>query len=180
MNKLALALLVTVGVGYAVWQEPKDSAAVIAEAVQKPEVGYLAPHFSLTGLDNQVYKVEGKRNKPVILNFWASWCGPCRLEAPDLQKLYEKYKDEIDVYGINVTSNDSPEAASAFVQTYKLTFPIPMDVAGTVSNRYLIQAFPTTYVVDTQGVVRKKIIGMIDAGTLELELRKLLAEKRSR
>ncbi|MGG3491821.1 TlpA disulfide reductase family protein, partial [Brevibacillus choshinensis] len=87
MNKLVLAMLVTVGVGYAVWQQPQQSAAVVAE-VQKPEVGYLAPHFTLTGLDNQVYKVEGKRTKPVILNFWASWCGPCRMEAPDLQKLH--------------------------------------------------------------------------------------------
>lgn len=176
MNKLVLAMLVTVGVGYAVWQEPQESAAVVAE-VQKPEVGYLAPHFTLTGLDNQVYKVEGKRTKPVILNFWASWCGPCRMEAPDLQKLYEKYKDQVDFYGVNVTNNDSPEAAAAFVQAYKLTFPIPMDVAGTVSDRYLVQAFPTTYLVDTQGVVREKIIGMIDAATLELELRKLLSEK---
>lgn len=176
MNKLVLAMLVTVGVGYAVWQEPQESAAVVAE-VQKPEVGYLAPHFTLTGLDNQVYKVEGKRTKPVLLNFWASWCGPCRMEAPDLQKLYEKYKNQVDFYGVNATDNDSPEAAAAFVQTYKLTFPIPMDVAGTVSNRYMIQAFPTTYLVDTQGVVRKKVIGMLDAATLELELRKLLNEK---
>ncbi|MDF2680209.1 MAG: TlpA family protein disulfide reductase [Brevibacillus sp.] len=176
MNKLVLAILVTVGVGYAVWQQPQESAAVVAE-VQKPEVGYLAPHFTLTGLDNQVYKVDGKRTKPVILNFWASWCGPCRMEAPDLQRLHEKYKNQVDFYGVNATNNDSPEAAAAFVQAYKLSFPIPMDVAGTVSNRYLIQAFPTTYLVDTQGVVRKKIIGMIDSATLELELRKLLNEK---
>ncbi|MED4780931.1 TlpA disulfide reductase family protein [Brevibacillus choshinensis] len=175
MNKLVLAMLVTVGVGYAVWQQPQQSATVVAD-VQKPEVGYLAPHFTLTGLDNQVYKVEGKRTKPVILNFWASWCGPCRMEAPDLQKLHEKYKSQVDFYGVNVTNNDSPEAAAAFVQAYKLSFPIPMDVAGTVSNRYLIQAFPTTYLVDKEGVVRKKIIGMIDAATLELELRKLINE----
>ncbi|WNC12317.1 TlpA disulfide reductase family protein [Brevibacillus brevis] len=176
MKKLALALLVTVGVGFAVWQEPKESAAVVTE-VQKPQVGFQAPHFTLTGLDNQVYKVEGKRSKPVVLNFWASWCGPCRMEAPDLQKLYEKYGGKVDFYGVNVTTSDSPEAAKAFVEAYKLTFPIPMDVAGTVSNRYLVQAFPTTYVVDTQGIVRKKIIGMIDSYTLEQELKQVLGEK---
>ncbi|TGU55091.1 redoxin domain-containing protein, partial [Mesorhizobium sp. M00.F.Ca.ET.186.01.1.1] len=59
-----------------------------------------------------------------------------------------------------------------------LTFPIPMDVSGSVSNRYLVQAFPTTYLIDTEGIVRKKIIGMIDAGTLELELRQLLNGKK--
>jgi cytochrome c biogenesis protein CcmG/thiol:disulfide interchange protein DsbE len=176
MNKLVLAMLIAVGVGYVVWEQPQDTAAVVASE-QKPEVGFLAPHFSLKGLDNQTYTVEGKRNKPVILNFWASWCGPCKMEAPDLQKIYEKYGQQVDMYGINVTTNDSPEAAMAFVQTYKLSFPIPMDVAGTVANQYLIQAFPTTYLIDKEGIVRKKIIGMIDAGMLELELRKLLSEK---
>ncbi|EJL42666.1 thioredoxin [Brevibacillus agri] len=177
MKKLLLAVLVIAGAGIAVWEKPESSASVVAD-VQKPEVGYMAPHFTLTGLDNQTYKVEGKRNKPLLLNFWASWCGPCRMEAPDLQKIYEKYGGQIDMYGVNVTSSDNPEAAQAFVQTYKLTFPIPMDVSGSVSNRYLVQAFPTTYLIDAQGIIRKKIIGMIDASTLELELRQLQNEKK--
>ncbi|MGN7470386.1 TlpA family protein disulfide reductase [Brevibacillus sp. SAFN-007a] len=177
MKKLLLAGLVIAGAGSAVWEKPLLSAPVVAD-VQKPEPGFLAPHFTLTGLDNQTYKVEGKRNKPLLLNFWASWCGPCRMEAPDLQKIYEKYGGQIDMYGVNVTSSDNPESAQAFVQSYKLTFPIPMDVSGSVSNRYLVQAFPTTYLIDAQGIVRKKIIGMIDAGTLERELRQLLGEKK--
>lgn len=177
MKKLLLAVLVLAGSGIAVWEKPQPSAPVVAD-VQKPEVGFVAPHFSLTGLDNQTYKVEGKRDKPLLLNFWASWCGPCRMEAPDLQKIYEKYGGQIDMYGVNVTSSDSPEAAQAFVQSYKLTFPIPMDVSGSVANRYLVQAFPTTYLIDAQGIVRKKIIGMIDAKTLELELRQLQKEEK--
>lgn len=175
MKKLLLAVLVTMGLGFAVWEQP--SAPAMAD-VQKPEVGYQAPHFTLTGLDQKTYKVGGKREKPVILNFWASWCGPCRMEAPDLQKMYEKYGKQVDLYGVNVTSNDSPESAMAFVQSYKLSFPIPMDVAGTVSNRYQIQAFPTTYLIDKEGIVRRKIIGMIDSATLDAELRKLLSENQ--
>ncbi|UIO40213.1 TlpA family protein disulfide reductase [Brevibacillus brevis] len=176
MKKLLLAVIVLFGVGLAVWEKPQETAAIVAE-VQKPEVGFAAPHFTLTGLDQQTYKVEGKRAKPLVLNFWASWCGPCKLEAPDLQKVYEKYGGQVDLYGVNVTSNDSPEAAMAFVTNYKLTFPIPMDVAGTVSNRYKVMAFPTTYLIDADGIVRKKIIGMVDAPTLELELRQLLSPK---
>lgn len=174
MKKLVLALLITAGVGFAVWDYPLPSAPVMAD-VQKPQVGFQAPHFTLTGLDNQAYKVAGKRDKPVILNFWASWCGPCRMEAPDLQKVYEKYGQQVDLYAVNVTSNDSPEAASAFVQSFKLSFPIPMDVDGSIANRYQVQAFPTTYLIDKQGVIQKKIIGMTDAATLELELRNLLS-----
>lgn len=175
MKKLVLAMFLAVGIGYLFIDQPQGGAHVFANE-QKPEVGYQAPHFSLTGLNNQVYRVEGKRDKPVIVNFWASWCGPCKMEAPDLQKFYEKYGKEIDLYGVNVTSNDNPETAMEFVQKYKLTFPIPMDVTGTVSDRYKIMAFPTTYLIDQQGVVRKKMIGMIDAATLEKELKAILAE----
>ncbi|MDH4618479.1 TlpA disulfide reductase family protein [Brevibacillus sp. AY1] len=175
MKKLVLAMFLAVGVGYLFVGQPQGGAHVFANE-QKPEVGYQAPHFTLTGLNNQVYRVEGKRDKPVIVNFWASWCGPCKMEAPDLQKIFEKYGKEVDLYGVNVTSNDNPETAMEFVQTYKLTFPIPMDVTGAVSDRYKVMAFPTTYLIDQQGVVRKKIIGMIDAATLEKELKTMLAE----
>jgi len=174
MKRLVLAMLLAVGLGYVIVGQPQ-SVTVMAQE-QKPEVGYQAPHFTLTGLNNQPYQVAGKREKPLMLNFWASWCGPCKMEAPDLQKVYEMYGKKVDLYGINVTSNDNPEAAMQFVQSYKLTFPIPMDVTGNVSNQYKIMAFPTTYLIDRDGIVRKKIIGMIDAATLEKELQKLLAD----
>ncbi|RNB74085.1 TlpA family protein disulfide reductase [Brevibacillus panacihumi] len=173
MKRLVLAMLLAVGLGYVIVGQ--QSVQVMAQD-QKPEVGYQAPHFTLTGLNNQQYRVAGKREKPLIINFWASWCGPCKMEAPDLQKIHEMYGKKVDLYGVNVTSNDNPEAAMQFVQSYKLTFPIPMDVTGSVSDRYKIMAFPTTYLVDREGIVRQKIIGMIDAKTLEKELQKLLAD----
>ena len=173
MKKLLLAMLIAVGTVYVVLGHSNGVVPVLANA-QKPEVGYQAPHFALTGLDNQSYKVGGKREKPVILNFWASWCGPCQMEAPALQKFQEKYGQQVDLYGINATANDSPDSAMEFVKKYKLTFPIPMDVAGSVSDRYRIMAFPTTFIVDRQGVIRKKIIGTVDAATLERELKQLL------
>jgi cytochrome c biogenesis protein CcmG, thiol:disulfide interchange protein DsbE len=175
MKKLVLAMLLAVGIGYVFVGQPQGGAHVFA-IEQKPEVGYQAPHFSLTGLNNQIYKMEGKRVKPVIVNFWASWCGPCKMEAPDLQKFYEKYGTKVDLYGVNVTSSDDPEKAMEFVQQFKLTFPIPMDVTGSVSDKYKVIAFPTTYIIDRQGVIRKKIIGTVDAATLEKELNALLAE----
>ena len=175
MNRFVVAVLVIILAGAAIWQPSQDTRAVVAE--QKPEVGFEAPHFSLKGLDQQTHEVSGKRGKPVLINFWASWCGPCKMEAPDLRKLHEKYGQQIDFYGINVTSSDSPESAAAFVKQYELTFPIPMDLTGQVASRYWVQAFPTTYLVDKQGIVRKKIIGMVDAKYLEAELKKLLEDK---
>jgi len=173
MKKLLLAVLIAAGTFYVAGYHSDGAIPILGQA-QKPEVGYQAPHFTLTGLDNQTYKVGGKREKPVILNFWASWCGPCRLEAPSLQKFQEKYGKQVDLYGINATANDNPESAKEFVKKYKLTFPIPMDVTGSVSDRYRIMAFPTTFFIDRQGVIRKKIIGTVDAATLERELKALL------
>ncbi|USG68130.1 TlpA family protein disulfide reductase [Brevibacillus ruminantium] len=175
MKRLWLAIIITVFTGAVIWQPSEETQAV--EVKQKPEIGFAAPHFTLTGLDQQTYQVAGKREKPLVLNFWASWCGPCKMEAPDLRKLHEKYGQQIDFFGVNVTKNDSPEGAQAFVKQYELAFPIPMDITGEVANRYWIQAFPTTYLVDRQGIIRKKIIGMVDGATLETELKQLLEEK---
>ncbi len=179
MKRLLLAMFVALSVGLVVWPQTGQSPTVMAEpkAEQKPVQGYEAPHFTLTGMDKQTYQLNGKRSKPLILNFWASWCGPCRMEAPELRKFYQKFGQQVDLYAINVTSDDSADSAKTFVQTYELPFPVPMDMTGEVANRYRIQAFPTTYLIDRQGIVRKTIIGMIDASVLEQEVRKLLAEK---
>jgi cytochrome c biogenesis protein CcmG, thiol:disulfide interchange protein DsbE len=180
MKKLLPALFVAFFVGLIFWPHAGQSPTVMAEpkAEQKPIQGYEAPHFTLIGMDNQTYQLNGKRNKPLILNFWASWCGPCQMEAPELRKFYQKFGQQVDLYAINVTSEDSVDGAKNFVQTYKLLFPVPMDKTGEVANRYRIMAFPTTFLIDQQGIIRKTIIGMVDAAVLEQEVRKLLSEKR--
>jgi len=151
---------------------PVQETAAILEA--KPAVGYMAPSFSLTGMDGKTYELSGKRDKPLVINFWASWCGPCRMEAPDLSRLYQAYGQQIDFYAVNVTSDDTLDEAKAFVDHYKLTFPIPLDLQGEVARSYQLQAIPTTYLIDRNGVIRQKIIGMIEAGPFEQELIKLL------
>lgn len=140
---------------------------------QLPKVGFTAPHFSVKGMDQFTYKVEGKREKPLLLNFWASWCGPCRQEAPDLRKLYEKYKDRVDFYAVNLTINDQPAEAAAFVKEFKLPFPILMDETGEVAQKYEIVSIPTTYLIDKEGIVRQKVIGMINPASIEQFLNEL-------
>ncbi|MBG9567115.1 TlpA disulfide reductase family protein [Brevibacillus agri] len=141
---------------------------------QVPKVGFTAPYFSLSSLDNQTYKIAGKRDKPVILNFWASWCGPCRQEAPDLKEIYEKYKDRLDFYAINLTANDDLESAKAFVREFGLPFPILLDKKGEVADVYQVFSIPTTYFIDTDGVIRQKIIGATDRGSFEQYVKELV------
>ncbi|MGN7471926.1 TlpA family protein disulfide reductase [Brevibacillus sp. SAFN-007a] len=141
---------------------------------QIPKIGFTAPHFSLSSLDNQTYQVAGKRDKPVILNFWASWCGPCREEVPYLKELYEKYKDRLDFYAINLTANDDVESAKAFVKEFGLSFPILLDETGKIANLYQVISIPTTYFINTNGIITQKIIGATDPGSFEQYMKELV------
>ena|GEM_PF-927992 len=141
---------------------------------QIPRPGFTAPHFSLSALNNQSYLVAGKRDKPVILNFWASWCGPCRQEAPDLKMIYEKYQDQLDFYAINMTANDDLESAKSFVKEFGLPFPILLDEKGVVSKQYQVISIPTTYFIDTDGIIKQKIIGVTDRGSFEEYVKELV------
>ena len=141
--------------------KPSASSAAAGEALKEgPEIGSLAPAFQLSSLDEQTtYEVGGKRDKPVILNFWASWCGPCDIEAPDLVKLYDKYKDQVDLYGVNVTKHDTVRGAKDFVKEKALNFPILMDKEGKTEDTYKVYAYPVSFIVDRDGVIRYRIDG---------------------
>ncbi|GAA4702307.1 TlpA family protein disulfide reductase [Brevibacillus fulvus] len=139
------------------------------------EIGNRAPEFALTGLDQNTYQLAGPRDKPLVLNFWASWCGPCQGEAPHLRELYLQHKQDLDFYAINVTSDDHLADAKKFVEQFKLPFPIPLDEQGEVAKLYQVRAYPTTFLIDRQGKIHQRIIGMIDPQTFEKELQELIA-----
>ncbi|UHA72613.1 TlpA family protein disulfide reductase [Paenibacillus sp. 481] len=139
-----------------------------------PRVGMLAPAFSLTSLTGETFEVGGKRDKPVFINFWASWCNPCRAEAPDLVKLYAKYQNELDMYAINVTAHDTKEKAGAFVKEYNLINPVLWDEKGDVFKSYNGIAFPTNIIIDRNGVVSEVIVGLRPAKDLEKSIRKVI------
>src|SRR5690606_35627931 len=106
-NALILLGAIAAVIAVVVWQWPGDGPQA-ESAATAPLEGEAAPAFSLPGLDGgKVYSVGGRRDKPLIVNFWASWCGPCEKEMPELKALYEKYKDRIDLYAVNATKYDT-------------------------------------------------------------------------
>ncbi|WP_334073334.1 MULTISPECIES: TlpA disulfide reductase family protein [Paenibacillus] len=147
------------------------SALVAANA---PKPGTAAPEFSLPGLDGETYKVGGERNKPLLLNFWASWCDPCKEEAPDLVKLADKYSDTLDVLAVNVTFYDKLDKAKAFVKEYGYTFPVLLDEKEEVYRKYNGIAFPTNVLIDKDGKIQDVIVGTLPAEELEAKIRKLV------
>jgi thiol-disulfide isomerase/thioredoxin len=159
--------------GLAVFQTvtaQKKKAAVPEGVGVKP--GLAAPAIELPALDGQTYKVGGKRDKPLLLNFWASWCVPCREEAPDLKRLYDKYQDKFDIYGVNVTAQDDLTNAKNMVKEFDFKFPILLDYLGASPEAYKYQAIPTSFLIDANGTV-VEVIHVFNAEQLEKKIVKL-------
>jgi peroxiredoxin len=112
-----------------------------------------APDFTLKSLDGANLRLEEYRGQVVLINFWASWCGPCRQEMPLLDRLHHRYEDTgFAVLGINVEGQVAP--AQEIVDSTSVTFPIVIDDGQKVSEMYNLEAMPSTFVVDRDGVVR--------------------------
>ncbi|MBH5318193.1 TlpA family protein disulfide reductase [Paenibacillus sp. GSMTC-2017] len=163
-NVVTVFIVAFLFAGLAVYQYAQDDTSAeqsSASADFKPKAGFQAASFALPDLDENPLDVGGKGSKLTFLNFWASWCGPCVLEAPDLQKLHEKYGDKIAMIGVNSTKFDKERAARKFVVDHGFTFPILMDRKGDVTEQYKVNMYPTTFLIDSEGVIRERINGVI-------------------
>lgn len=125
-----------------------------------PREGFSAPDFTLDLLGDEQIKLSDLRGKVVLVNFWASWCPPCRAEMPAIENVYRSSKPRgFEVLAVNVTNQDSEAAAAAFVRELGLTFPIPLDRSGEASAVYNLRALPTSYFIDRKGVIRSVVVG---------------------
>lgn len=171
-RNIAVLAAVILLVGVAMYRNFVQADVLPTE--QAPKANFLAPEFSLTGLDGKQYTVGGKREKALFINFWASWCGPCELEAPELVKLYDKYQDKLDIYAVNVTTLDNEADAKRFVETYGFQFPVLMDYKNEVTKKYMVLGYPTNFIVDKNGVIQEVLPGLRTPEELERKLRKVM------
>jgi Peroxiredoxin len=151
----------------AVYQNQSGALRPAAAAEEKPKIGYLAPAFELPDLEDRPVRAGGASDRLTMINFWASWCGPCDLEAPDLQKLHERHADRLQLIGVNSTKYDREREARRFVEEHELTFPILMDRDGAVTELYKVAQFPTTLLVDRDGVIRERVVGVLSKAQWE-------------
>lgn len=135
--------------------------------------------------DIKVFDKEGNEvllssyfGKPIVLNFWASWCGPCKQEMPDFNEAYNKYGDQVEFLMINLTdgSRETVESASAFIEEQGYTFPILFDSEYNASITYAITSIPTTYFIDSEGYLAAHAMGAIDSSLLQQGIDMIFSE----
>lgn len=187
-RKLTIIIVLLSLTGYALYEQFGKEDKVTPKSTQQDEqvkdviarngieVGRAAPDFELTTLDGAVVKLSDLQGKKVILNFWATWCGPCKQEMPDMEAFYKKHKGDVEVLAVNYTASegaDGPEKVRQFAEENGITFPILLDKEITVTTTYKVITIPTSYFIDTKGVIQDKFVGPMTVKDMEKKVAKL-------
>lgn len=135
----------------------------------------LAPDFTLETFDSQVVTLSELRGQVVIINFWASWCPPCREEAAYLEQTWRKYQDQGVIF-IGVDWVDTPTNAGAYIDEFEITYPTGPDLGTKIAQAYRIQGVPETFYVGKDGTLRGVKLGPVKAPELDQQIEELLAE----
>jgi peroxiredoxin len=155
---LSIAVLI-LGAAW-IWLSRAPEGETTQGLIPAAQKGFLSPDFALETADGEIIRLSDLRGRPVIVNFWASWCPPCREEMPALERVYQAYQDQgALVLGVNSTVQDDRQKALDFAAEQGLTFPILFDSTGEVTQQYGVRALPTTYFIDAQGIIQEVIAG---------------------
>jgi peroxiredoxin len=130
----------------------------------QPATGYPAPDFTLATLDGQELTLSQLRGKPVVLNFWATWCEPCKRELPALQATAEHYGADVTIIGID--QGEEAPVVEEYLNQYNLTYPVILDRDFAISAKYNVAGLPTTFFIDSAGIIRHLWIGEMNRITL--------------
>jgi peroxiredoxin len=151
------------------------AAGAMASAAVTPSAG--APDFTLPSIDGPNLRLQEQRGRVVMINFWATWCGPCRVEMPHLSRLYEKYRGSgFTVLAVNI--DEDPHKAAGLAKQLGMRFPVLLDTEKKVSRLYDLSTMPSTVLVDRDGRVRYVHRGYRDGyeDTYDKQIRELLRE----
>ncbi len=143
-----------------------------------PQQGFMAPGFTLNTFSGEPVTLAGLKGKVVLINFWASWCPPCRAEMQAMQSVYADDRDRgLVILAVNTTYQDDLTKATQFAQSEGLTFPLLTDPDGRIAHLYRVQAMPTSFFIDRQGkIVRLMIGGPMSEALIRTQVEALLKE----
>jgi cytochrome c biogenesis protein CcmG/thiol:disulfide interchange protein DsbE len=158
---LAVVLAVVALLAYGFTRDPRY--------IPSPLIGREAPPFQITLLDGHPYRLEDLRGKAVFLNFWASWCPPCRVEAGDLEAAWQRWRDK-EVLFLGVSIQDGEENARIFLREFGVSYPNGLDSPGKVAIDYGVWGIPETFFIDPQGRITYKHVGTLGAALIDAKL----------
>jgi peroxiredoxin len=128
-------------------------------------IGTIAPDFELIDLDGNRVRLEEFKGKVVLLNFWATWCLPCKAEMPVLDQQYGKNKSELEVLAVNF--DESPHIVQSFISEMGVSFKVLLDPGGSIQSLYRVVGYPTSYIIDKTGIIKIKHIGIMTERQLD-------------
>jgi cytochrome c biogenesis protein CcmG/thiol:disulfide interchange protein DsbE len=145
-----------------------------SDSAQIARVGKPAPDFTLPALDGQTVALSDLQSEPVMVNFWATWCGPCVHEMPFIQEVYEVWSEKgLVLLAVNI--GESQPQVHSFMQENRLSFLVLLDGTGEVAERYSVRGIPTTVLVDSEGVIRNIKVGSYPSrAAIEADLKKII------
>lgn len=192
MKKIILTVIVVGMLGFAMYEfigstsdddQEENGAMITAPTTNNEEEvesfddiglgkGETAPDFKLKNLEGETVSLSDYKGKRVLVNFWATWCPPCREEIPDLQKLYDS--EDVVILAVNLTDTEENEENIAdFVDSYEMTFPVLLDESSDVSSAYQVYAYPTSYMIDSNGHIQFIALGAMDYNLMVKKLNKI-------
>lgn len=156
---LLIILLLASGAAW-IWSAEINSVSTPSEPLPGVRPGDLAPDFTLQTLDGDTITLSDLRGRPVLINMWASWCGPCKYEMPLLELVYGEFKNQgLVVLAVNLTKQDRLATVITFVEELGLTFPILLDQEGKTTDDYQLRGLPSSFFIDREGVIQSVVIG---------------------
>ena len=168
---IILALLVAMGVN-AIQSSNDTPPEGLTDLEVDPTPGSLAPDFTLTSVDGESLSLSQFRGKTVLVNFWATWCGPCQIEMPAIQSRFEQFNDD-GLVVLAVDFDESPQTVGEFKSEFGLTFELLLDPGAEVQKLYRNRSYPASFFIDSQGVIQVQHIGVMTEGQLDHYLAQL-------
>ncbi len=165
-----IALVLVVGGSWIVFSREPQQETVAAELAPAPVKGHPAPAITLNDIDGQVVNLSDFQGKPVLINFWATWCPPCRAEMPDFQAIHREMGDQVTIIAVNATSQDEPDNIRPFMEEFGITFPVLLDVRGQTMSDYNVRGLPTTIFIDSNGIVQEVFTGAVNKAYIQSKL----------
>ena len=162
-NLMILLLLLSASLAGCAAPPAAAPAAPTARAPGRPappRIGAQAYSFALNDLQGNPVLLSDFRGKSVMINFWATWCGPCRAEIPAMVELYDERRDQgFEILAVNVAEN--PANVAGFVERFDMRFPVLLDRTGKVAVAYRVRGMPTSIFVDEQGIIQATVVGAL-------------------